>query len=52
MLKSDLLQSIHKKYPSLSLSDIEILTNLFFDKILMGLKEGKNIEIRGFGTFA
>ena len=52
MLKSDLLKSIEKKYSTLSANDIEILTNLFFKKITIGLKEGKKIEIRGFGTFA
>ena len=41
MLKSDLLKSIEKKYSTLSANDIEILTNLFFKKITIGLKEGK-----------
>lgn len=52
MLKSDLLLAINKKYPSLNTNDIEIIFNLFFKKILTSLKEGKNIEIRGFGTFS
>jgi len=50
MLKSDLILLIQKKYPSLNLNDIEFITNLFFKKIINSLKEGKNIEIRGFGT--
>ena len=52
MLKSDLIASIHKKYPSLNTNDIELLTNLFFKKIVSGLNNDKNIEIRGFGTFS
>ena len=52
MLKSELLLSIHSKYPSLSQRDIELISKLFFEKITDGLREGKNTEIRGFGTFS
>jgi integration host factor subunit beta len=52
MLKSDLILSINKNYPSLSHSDIELITDFFFKKIIESLKENKNLEIRGFGTFA
>ena len=52
MLKSDLILLMQKKYPSLNLNDIECITNLFFKKILNSLKEGNNIEIRGFGTLS
>lgn len=52
MLKSNLLLSIHKKYPSLDINDIEFVTNLFFKRIIKSLQQGQNIEIRGFGTFA
>ena len=52
MLKSDLILLMQKKYPSLNLNDIEFITNLFFKKILNSLKEGNNIEIRGFGTLS
>ena len=52
MLKSSLLSSIHKKYPSLSVSDIQLITNLFFKKISLGIQKNQNIEIRGFGTFS
>ena len=52
MLKSNLLISIQKKYPSLNISDIELISDLFFKKIVSSLRDGNNIEIRGFGTFA
>lgn len=52
MLKSDLILSIHKKYPSLNINDIELVFNLFFKKILTSLKNNQNIEIRGFGTLS
>ena len=52
MLKSDLLLSIQKKYPTLSSNDIELIINLFFKKIYQSLNQNKNVEIRGFGTLA
>jgi len=52
MLKSNLVSSIHKKYSSLNPNEIESISNLFFKKIILALKEGKKIEIRGFGTLA
>ena len=51
MLKSDLLLSISEKYPTLSISDIELISDLFFKKIVASLQKGSSIEIRGFGTF-
>ena len=52
MLKSDLILSINKNYSSLSHNDIELITDFFFKKIIKSLKEDKNVEIRGFGTFS
>ena len=52
MLKSDLFTSINKKYPSLSLNDIELILNLFFKKISTGLQSNNKIELRGFGTIS
>ena len=52
MLKSNLVSSIHQKYPSLNPNEIESISNLFFKKIILALQEGKKIEIRGFGTLA
>ena len=52
MLKSELLLSIHKKYPSLNINDIELISELFFKKIVSSLENGNNIELRGFGTIS
>ena len=52
MLKSELLLAINKKYSSLSQSDVELIFNLFLKKIINSLKDGKKIEIRGFGTIS
>lgn len=51
MLKSDLISNIQKKYSSLNYNDIETIADLFFKKIKLELKNGKSIELRGFGTF-
>ena len=51
MLKSKILEKLHKKHDNLKEEDIEQLFNIFIKKISSSLKKGKNIEIRGFGTF-
>jgi len=51
MLKSELILKLNQKYNTLSVSDTEKILNLFFNKILNGLNNNKNFEIRGFGTF-
>ena len=50
MLKSEILEKLHKKNRNLSIEDIELLFNIFINKISNSLQKGHNIEIRGFGT--
>ena len=52
MLKSQILEKLHKKHDNLKEEDIEQLFNIFIKKISISLKKGKNIEIRGFGTLS
>ena len=52
MLKSQILEKLHQKYNNFTLVDIENIFDLFIKKMTLSLKEGKNIEIRGFGTFS
>ena len=52
MLKSDLLTCIQKKYPFLSVNDIQLIAELFFKRITIGIEKNQNIELRGFGTLA
>ena len=52
MLKSQLIQKLHNKYKHFSEQDIENLLDIFLKKISVSLKDGKNIEIRGFGTIS
>ena len=51
MLKSDILEKLGAKHKNLSDSDIEQIFNIFIKKIIFSLKNSKNIELRGFGTF-
>ena len=52
MLKSQILEKLQKKHYNLSNDDIEQLFNIFIKKITNSLKNGQNIEIRGFGTLS
>ena len=51
MLKSDILKKLESKQKNLSENDIEQIFNIFTKKIITALKNGKNVELRGFGTF-
>ena len=50
MLKSQILKKLQKKHNNLSDEYIEQLFNIFIKKITNSLRNGQNIEIRGFGT--
>ena len=52
MLKSQILEKLHKKHINLGFEDIEELFDLFIKKISKSLRDGKNIELRGFGTLS
>ena len=52
MLKSQILEKLEIKHNNLKSEDIETLFNLFIKKMSNSLKNGRNIEIRGFGTIS
>ena len=52
MLKSQILNKLYSKHKNLKEEDIEHIFDIFIKKIVESLKEGKNIEIRGFGTIS
>ena len=52
MTKSELIQVIAEKNPSLHVSDIEHLVSAIFEKITEALAGGDRVEIRGFGAFS
>ena len=50
MVKSELIQNLSEK-GNISKTLSETVVNLIFSSMLQELKEGKSIEIRGFGSF-
>ena len=52
MLKSQILEKLQKKHSNLEIRDIELLFNIFIKKVTKSLKNGQNLEIRGFGTLS
>ena len=50
MVKSELIQKLSEK-GNISKTLAETVVNLIFSSMLQELKEGKSIEIRGFGSF-
>lgn len=52
MKKSDLILSLSKLYPFLTISQIDQIFDIIFDEMTNGLKNNKRIEIRGFGSFS
>tara|TARA_A100001011_G_scaffold326941_1_gene350818 strand:- start:685 stop:993 length:309 start_codon:yes stop_codon:yes gene_type:complete len=52
MLKSQILEKLHRKHNNLSFEDINDLFDIFLKKITNSLQNGQNIEIRGFGTLS
>ena len=52
MLKSQILEKLHRKHNNLSFEDIDDLFDIFIKKMSYSLQNGQNIEIRGFGTIS
>jgi len=52
MIRSELLQELHKDNPDLRAEEIEQLVDIFFDEIGQRLAEGGRVELRGFGAFS
>jgi len=46
-----LIKQLKKKNLKLSRSELETVIDLFSNNIVKALKEGKKVELRGFGTF-
>ena len=51
MLKSDILKLLQFKQKNLSENDVDKVFSIFIKKIISALDDGKNVELRGFGTF-
>ena len=51
MVKSQLLQKLCNLWPNILRKDIEKAVEIIFLEVTKALRGGKNIQIRGFGTF-
>ena len=51
MVRSELLQKMCNLHPNIIRRDMEKIFEIIFLEITETLCEGKNIEIRGFGTY-
>ena len=51
MVRSELVTRLAHQYPNTLRKDIERITDIIFFEITSALAKGKNIEIRGFGTY-
>lgn len=51
MIRSELVKDIADKFPGLTLTDVEAVTEVILDSIAGQLASGGRVELRGFGTF-
>ena len=51
MGRSELLQKLCDLHPNLLHKDVEKILEIIFLEITNALREGENVEIRGFGTY-
>ena len=51
MSRPEILKKLKKKNPKLNQSDLENVIDTFSNSIEKALKNDRNIQIRGFGTF-
>lgn len=51
MTKSLLCKAVKQKHPNLTVAQIKLVVDLFFDEISQALTEKKRVELRGLGVF-
>ena len=51
MSRPELIKKLKKKNPNLNQTIINTVIDVFSDNIEKALKVGRNVELRGFGTF-
>jgi len=49
--RQNLIKSLKKKYPELNKREIEEIIDVFSQTITKGLKQGRKIILKGWGTF-
>lgn len=51
MTRSELIEGLTKRYPSLEAEDSAVTVKMILDSMAECLARGQRIEIRGFGSF-
>jgi integration host factor subunit beta len=51
LVRPKLIRQLKQKNPKINQSETEAVIDIFYGSIEKALKEGKKIELRGFGTF-
>ena len=51
MSRSKLIKELKNKHPKLNQSEIKTIFNVFSESITTALKNGNDVEIRGFGNW-
>ena len=51
MSRPEIIKQLKKKNPDINHSELEIVLETFCKSIEKALIEGRNVELRGFGTF-
>lgn len=52
MTKSELIERLSMRYPTLRAQDVEEAVKLMIEKVCQSLEKGDRVEIRGFGSFS
>ena len=52
IVKSKLLHQLSKNYPNFLKRDLEKFINIIFKEIMISLRNGDRVELRGFGVFS
>ncbi|AUI65699.1 MULTISPECIES: integration host factor subunit beta [Glaesserella] len=52
MTKSELIESLAVKYPSLAVRSVDESVKEILEQIMASLEKGERIEVRGFGSFS
>ena len=51
MSRTKIINKLKEKNPSINIPDLEDTVDIFSENFKKALKDGKNVELRGFGTF-
>jgi integration host factor subunit beta len=51
MTRSELIERLTKRYPSLVADDLAVAVKMILDSMAKTLAQGQRVEVRGFGNF-